>query len=89
MSHHISLGPTAAQQARALDKALARKRRAAELRPGQRVVIVGTHPHTGAIGQLCAYETYGLGWKGWRVLREDGHGEFYADPTNIRLVPSR
>jgi hypothetical protein len=61
------------------------------LNEGDRVVIVGSHPHCGAIGHLKALEELfgGPGWFGWRVEREDDLQEFYAESNNIRKVPAR
>lgn len=61
--------------------------RATLLTEGDRVKIAAGHPWGGHSGQLIAYETYGLGWKGWRVRLDepDGH-ECYANPNALRRV---
>ncbi len=65
------------------------RKRFHRFKPGDRVVIVGNHPHREAIAKLIVYENYALNLHGWRATREDGHGEFYVNPAEIRLVPIR
>jgi hypothetical protein len=59
------------------------------LEPGDRVIVLKGHPHASAVAKLIAYETYGMGWKGWRAKREDDGTEFYAKPDGLRVVERR
>lgn len=57
------------------------------LEPGDRVLVLKGHPWADHIGMLVAYETYGMGWKGWRVTLDEPYGhECYAAPSAVRLV---
>lgn len=54
------------------------------MKPGDRVFIVGPkHPWLGRAGELIAFETYGLGWQGWRVKLDENCGECYARPEEL------
>lgn len=56
-------------------------------KPGDRAVLLSPHPWATHAGTVIAWETYGLGWKGWRVrLDEPFDGECYAKPKEMRLV---
>lgn len=57
------------------------------LTEGDRVTIAKGHPWGGSAGKLIAYETYGLGWKGWRVQLDEPYGhECYANPAQLRKI---
>ena len=59
------------------------------LQPGDRVSITEQkHPYVGHAGELIAFETYGLGWTGWRVNLDGNHGETYANPDEL-MGPGR
>lgn len=60
-----------------------------KLKAGDRVFITGyDHPWKGHAGNLIAYETYGLGWTGWRVKLDGWAGECYAKPEEF-MGPGR
>ena len=59
------------------------------LKPGDRIFITSqTHPWAGSAGELVAYETYGLGWTGWRIKLDGNCGECYANPDEF-MGPGR
>jgi len=53
------------------------------LRPGDRVMIIGDHPWVTHAGELVAFEAYGLRWTGWRVKLDGNCGECYARPDEL------
>lgn len=58
--------------------------------PGDRVRLVGKHPHAGTSGTLVSYGPYGpadFGWKGWLVNLENspvGTDACYAKLSDIK-----
>lgn len=62
------------------------KKRTRVLKPGDRVLILQPHPWGGCVGELIAYEKYGLGWMGWRVQLEGFRGQCYANTEQLRLA---
>jgi hypothetical protein len=56
------------------------------LKQGDRVVIRPMHPWFGRAGELVAWEKYGLGWWGWRVLMDGNCGECYAAEKELNKV---
>ena len=62
---------------------------ATKSKAGDRVFILPPHPWNGHAGELIAYETYGLGWKGWRVKLDGNCGECYAKPEEMMMNQPR
>ena len=59
------------------------------MKPGDRVFIHGQgHPNQTHAGELIAFETYGLGWTGWRIKLDGNHGETYANEDEL-MGPGR
>jgi len=59
------------------------------LKPGDRVFVIGPeHPWNSHAGELIAFETYGLGWTGWRVMLDGNCGECYANADEL-MGPGR
>ena len=53
------------------------------LAEGMSVKVGGRHPWAGERGTLVAFEEYGLGWHGWRVLLDNGT-ECYASVVQLQ-----
>jgi hypothetical protein len=60
---------------------------ASKIFEGASVEIVGVHPWQGARGTAVAFETYGLGWKGWRIVLDNGI-ECYAPTSQLQKISS-
>ncbi|MCL5743768.1 MAG: hypothetical protein M1541_07550 [Acidobacteria bacterium] len=58
------------------------------LKGGNRVFILPPHPWAGHAGELIAYETYGMGWQGWRIKLDGNCGECYASESEL-MGPAR
>jgi hypothetical protein len=54
-----------------------------ELKAGDRVFILPPHPWATHAGELIVYETYGLGWQGWRVKLDGNCGECYVKADEV------
>jgi hypothetical protein len=55
------------------------------MKPGDKVAIVGKHPHVGTAGTLVSYGPYGLNFlklTGWLINLDNGE-DCYADTKNI------
>lgn len=56
--------------------------------PGQRVLVVGKHPHAGRFATLLSYGPYGLkefNFEGWHAKSDDGL-EFYCQNENLTAL---
>lgn len=57
-------------------------------KPGDRVLVIGSHPWTGEVGELLRYERYGpasLAMEGWRVSLNRGI-ECYAREAHLERL---
>ncbi|MGI4866105.1 MAG: hypothetical protein ACRYFZ_19430 [Janthinobacterium lividum] len=60
----------------------------AQFSPGQRVLVVGKHPHAGRFATLLSYGPYGLkefNFEGWHA-RSDDSLEFYCQDKNLAAL---
>lgn len=54
---------------------------------GARVLLLSGHPWADSQGVLVSYETYGMGWKGWRILLDEPYGhECFARPGQFVVL---
>lgn len=60
------------------------------MKPGDRVFISNPkHPWHGQCGEVIAFETYGLGFTGWRIKLDGSRGEAYVNPDEVMAGRAR